>query len=132
LLAAIAAEPCDVVKVACKANAVTDSLRVLDALRASTARKPTIALAMGEAGLITRVLARKYGAFLTSVVQFLIILTAIYFFVVRPMSGMMKRLGLVKEPPAVRDCPACLQSIPAAASKCMYCTIDVEPVQPSA
>lgn len=71
----------------------------------------------------------KYGAFLTSLVQFLIILTAVYFFVVRPMSGMMKRLGLVKEQPQVRECPACLQSIPAEASKCMYCTIDVEPVQ---
>jgi large conductance mechanosensitive channel len=69
----------------------------------------------------------KYGAFLTVLVQFLIIATAIYFIVVVPMNAVMKRLGLVKEPPKMRDCPACLQSIPEAATKCMYCTIDLPP-----
>jgi hypothetical protein len=34
-------------------------------------------------------------------------------------------LGMLKEPKPMRDCPSCLQSIPAAASKCMYCTVDV-------
>ena len=69
----------------------------------------------------------KYGAFLTALVQFLIIATVIYFVVVRPMATVMKRLGLVKEPPVMRDCPSCLQSVPAAASKCMYCTVDLTP-----
>lgn len=58
-------EPCEVLKVACKANRITDSLRVLDALHEWAPKRPTIALAMGEAGLITRVLAKKFGAFLT-------------------------------------------------------------------
>ncbi|MGQ9649520.1 MAG: shikimate dehydrogenase [Phycisphaerae bacterium] len=61
----IAHEPCDVVKLATKAESIVDSLRVLDALRESAARRPTIALAMGEAGILTRVLARKLGAMLT-------------------------------------------------------------------
>ena len=69
----------------------------------------------------------KYGAFLTVLVQFLIIAAAIYFVVVVPMNSVMKKLGLLKEPAPMRDCPACLQSIPAAASKCMYCTTDVTP-----
>ncbi len=67
----------------------------------------------------------KYGAFLTVLVQFLIIGCAIYFAVVRPMNAGMKKRGLLKEPAVMRDCPACLQSIPAAASKCMYCTVDL-------
>lgn len=67
----------------------------------------------------------KYGAFLTSLVQFLIIATVIYFAVVTPMNHVMKRLGLAKEPPAMRDCPACLQPVPAAASRCMYCTSEL-------
>lgn len=67
----------------------------------------------------------KYGAFLTTLVQFLIIATAIYFAVVVPMNTVMKRLGLLKEPPAMRECPSCLQSIPSGASKCMYCTADL-------
>ncbi len=70
----------------------------------------------------------KYGAFLTVLVQFLIVAAAIYFAVVMPMNAVMKKRGLVKEPPAMRDCPSCLQSIPAAASKCMYCTVDLEPL----
>jgi len=69
----------------------------------------------------------RYGAFLTSLVQFLIIATAIFFFVVKPMNHALKRIGFTKEPARMRDCPACLQSIPAQASKCMYCTTDVTP-----
>ncbi len=69
----------------------------------------------------------KYGAFLTVLVQFLIIAVAIYFVVVVPMNAVMKRLGLLKEPPRMRDCPSCLQSVPAAATKCMYCTVDLKP-----
>lgn len=65
ILEDIAREPCDVVKLATKANTIVDSLRVLDALRVSASRRPTIALAMGEAGILTRVLARKFGALLT-------------------------------------------------------------------
>lgn len=69
----------------------------------------------------------KYGAFLTALVQFLLVAVAIYFFVVAPTNAMMKRLGMAKDPPVMRDCPACLQSIPAEATKCMYCTVDLPP-----
>jgi len=65
ILEDIAREPCDVVKLATKANTIVDSLRVLDALRTSATRRPTIALAMEEPGILTRVLARKFGALLT-------------------------------------------------------------------
>lgn len=65
VLEAVAREPAHVVKIACKANTSVDALRVLDALRASAALRPTMALSMGEAGLLTRVLAGKFGAFLT-------------------------------------------------------------------
>lgn len=71
----------DVPKIACKANSVVDAFRVLDLLHAGLTHtecgsgsspvcyardeRRGIALAMGEAGLATRVLARKLGAFLT-------------------------------------------------------------------
>lgn len=66
-----------------------------------------------------------YGAFLTALIQFLIIAAVIYFIVVKPMNALMKRLGMMQEPAPMRDCPACLQSVPAAASKCMYCTVEL-------
>lgn len=66
----------------------------------------------------------KYGAVLTALVQFLLIAVAVFFFVVRPMNHVMARLGMVEEPVPMHDCPACLQKIPTAARKCMYCTSD--------
>jgi large conductance mechanosensitive channel len=69
----------------------------------------------------------RYGAFLTSLVQFVIIAAAIFFVVVKPANSMMKRMGMLKEPTPMRDCPSCLQSIPTAAKKCMYCTVDLTP-----
>ncbi len=52
-----------VVKVAYRARSIRDSLEILD-LPALTGR-PTIALGMGEFGLISRILAPKFGGFLT-------------------------------------------------------------------
>jgi len=53
----------DVVKIAVAANHILDTVPVLRLLGA--ARVPTIALSMGERGLLTRILAPKFGAFLT-------------------------------------------------------------------
>jgi len=53
----------DVVKIATKANSLIDNLRMFDLLRG--AALPCIALCMGELGMISRVLGRKFGAMLT-------------------------------------------------------------------
>ncbi|CAG0974934.1 3-dehydroquinate dehydratase / shikimate dehydrogenase [Phycisphaerales bacterium] len=58
-----AAESASVVKVAYRARSVRDNLELLD-LIGQTGR-PTIALGMGEFGLMSRVLAPKFGGFLT-------------------------------------------------------------------
>lgn len=64
LLAAMSAEV-DVaaVKLAWRAEDICDNLIALELLR--TARVPTIVICMGECGLLSRVLARKFGAFAT-------------------------------------------------------------------
>jgi 3-dehydroquinate dehydratase/shikimate dehydrogenase len=54
---------CAVVKIAYRARSVRDNLELFDIL--AERQKPTIALAMGEPGLMSRVLAPKFGAFLT-------------------------------------------------------------------
>jgi len=60
---------CRVVKVAYRARSLRDNLELLDILAANRAGegggKPIIALAMGPFGLMSRVLAPKFGAFLT-------------------------------------------------------------------
>jgi len=61
LAAALDASPAAVNKIAFAASGPEDALRALDLLR--NCRKPTLALAMGQAGVISRILARKFGAF---------------------------------------------------------------------
>lgn len=55
--------PCDIAKAVWTAATVRDNLEAFEILQYQ--QKPTIALCMGEAGLISRVLAKKFGAFLT-------------------------------------------------------------------
>jgi 3-dehydroquinate dehydratase / shikimate dehydrogenase len=61
---AMQAEPaCAVAKIAYKARSLRDNLELFDLLASRS--KPMIALAMGEFGLASRVLAPKFGGFLT-------------------------------------------------------------------
>lgn len=54
---------CSVVKIAYRARSIRDNLDLFEIL--ADRQKPTIALCMGEFGLMSRVLAPKYGGFLT-------------------------------------------------------------------
>ena len=65
LLEGLWKSPADIVKIAYQANRIVDSFDALDTLHAARHHKPTIALAMGEAGVMTRLLAKKFGAFCT-------------------------------------------------------------------
>lgn len=58
-------DPCDpaVIKIAWRARSVRDNLEAFDLL--DTRARPMIALCMGDAGLPSRVLAPRFGAFLT-------------------------------------------------------------------
>ena len=55
--------PADVAKIVWTARTIRDNLEAFEILQHQ--QKPTIALCMGEAGLVSRVLAKKFGAFLT-------------------------------------------------------------------
>lgn len=60
----MSAEPaCDVVKIVWRARSLRDNLEAFDIL--SERSKPTVALCMGEFGLMSRVLQGKFGGFIT-------------------------------------------------------------------
>ena len=62
-----------------------------------------------------------YGDFINSVIAFLLVAAAIYFFVVVPMQRLTPKP--VEAPaPAMKACPECITSIPAAAKRCSACT----------
>ena len=55
--------PADIAKIVWQARTIRDNIEAFEILQSR--HKPTIALCMGEGGLISRVLAKKFGAFLT-------------------------------------------------------------------
>jgi 3-dehydroquinate dehydratase / shikimate dehydrogenase len=56
----LAAQDADIVKIATMANNFSDCIRMLELMTRATV--PTIGLCMGETGVVTRILALKYGA----------------------------------------------------------------------
>ncbi len=65
-----------------------------------------------------------YGEFINAVVSFLLIGTAVYFFVVVPMKAVMDRMKPkeASAAPTTQKCPECLSEIPIGARRCAHCT----------
>ena len=70
-----------------------------------------------------------FGDFLNTMISFLILAFVIFFFVVKPVNHLMS-LRKTETPvaPTTRECPQCLSSIPALASRCAFCTAEVAAV----
>jgi large conductance mechanosensitive channel len=60
-----------------------------------------------------------YGDFLNAIVSFLLVGTAVYFFIVVPMKAVTERLKPKEEPaaPTTQKCPECLSEIPVGARR---------------
>jgi large conductance mechanosensitive channel len=63
----------------------------------------------------------NYGTFLTATLNFLIIASVVYFFMVLPLQYLLARL---QGPAAVttKTCGECLSEIPLSATRCKFCT----------
>ena len=68
-----------------------------------------------------------YGSFFNAVLSFLIIAAVVYYLIVTPQVRLTARLTR-KADATTRDCPECLSTIPIAASRCMYCTVQLAPL----
>lgn len=87
-------------------------------LREGTVVGPYASLAAAqEAGAVTI----SYGAFINTVVSFIVVAIVIFFLVVRPIAKMTARQKAAKAPKS-KDCPYCLSSIPVKATRCPNCT----------
>jgi len=70
-----------------------------------------------------------YGAFLNSVIAFLIIATVIFFAVVKPMNAVMTRSRTEPTPdPLTGKCPFCLSEVQIGATRCPFCTQEITAV----
>jgi large conductance mechanosensitive channel len=62
------------------------------------------------------------GDFINAIVSFLLVAAAIYYFVILPTTAMTARFSKPDAAPKMRECPECLSDIPAAATRCKFCT----------
>ena len=65
----------------------------------------------------------KYGSFLNSVIDFLLLASVVYFVIVVPMNYVVARMN---KPDAAetntKTCVQCISEIPLVASRCKFCT----------
>ena len=64
------------------------------------------------------------GDFINALVSFLLIGSAVYFFVVLPVNTLVARMHRGEAPPdpTTKKCSECLSEVPIAAKRCAFCT----------
>lgn len=68
----------------------------------------------------------KYGAFLSTMLDFLIVAFTI-FFVLKQLARFRKKEAPAETPkPLTKECPQCLSEVPVKAARCKYCTSELE------
>jgi len=82
-----------------------------------------LAVTLKEASATSPAITVRYGLFLNTIIDFLVVAFAIFL--------VIKQLNRLKKPaPApvatTKDCPYCLMSIPLKATRCGHCTEDLQ------
>jgi large conductance mechanosensitive channel len=97
---------------------------------------PLIGAVVGKpdfSGLVLEVHGGKFliGDFLNALISFLLIASAVYFFVVLPLNALMNRFHHIDtQAPNKMKCPECRMDIPVDARKCAYCTSPIQRGKP--
>ena len=69
----------------------------------------------------------KYGNFINSVISFLVMAAAVFFFVVKPVNALMARRKTEPDVESLtKECDFCLSNVPVAAIVCAFCTRDID------
>jgi large conductance mechanosensitive channel len=66
----------------------------------------------------------NYGAFINTILDFLIVAFAI-FLLIKAVNTAKRKKEVAPAEPTTKKCPRCLSEIPIAATRCAYCTSDV-------
>jgi large conductance mechanosensitive channel len=69
----------------------------------------------------------KYGDFIGSVLDFFVVALVLFIIVsriIKAAEGHLKKPG--EAPPAIKECPACCETVPAKATRCKYCTSELK------
>jgi large conductance mechanosensitive channel len=83
----------------------------------------SLAYTLKDATPTSPAVAIKYGLFINTIIDFVIVAFAIFL--------VIKQLNRLKKPvptsaPTTKDCPLCLMSIPLKATRCGHCTSELK------
>jgi len=67
----------------------------------------------------------NYGAFINTVISFLIIAFTI-FIVIRNINKLRREKEVPSPAPTTKECPYCLSAVPIKATRCAYCTSELK------
>ncbi len=75
-----------------------------------------------------------FGAFITALINFVVVLVVIFFVIVYPLAKRAERIAArkAKAPATTRECPECFSTINIKATRCPFCTSSVTPPSTSA
>jgi large conductance mechanosensitive channel len=71
----------------------------------------------------------RYGEFINALISFVLIATAVFFLVVKPINELRRRFQETGVPEEVttQTCPECLSNVPQGARRCAFCTTVLVP-----
>ena len=68
-----------------------------------------------------------YGVFLNDLIAFLLIVAAVFVFVVKPVNALMSRRKTEPDVESLtKECDYCLSNVPARAIVCAFCTREID------
>lgn len=83
----------------------------------------SLAVQLSDAGGDGKPVLLKYGQFINTVLDFMIVAFVI-FLVIKQMNRLKREAPAA---PSTRECPKCLSTIPIKATRCPHCTSEVSP-----
>jgi large conductance mechanosensitive channel len=68
-----------------------------------------------------------YGAFINTIINFLIVAAVVFFLVVRPLAKLYApKKAAAPAAPTTKECPYCYSAIPIKATRCPNCTSELK------
>ena len=84
-----------------------------------------LAITLREKTVAAEAVTIKYGVFVNTVLDFIIVAFAI-FMVIKQMNRFKKKEEVAVAEPTVKECPKCFTSIPIKAMRCPNCTSELQ------
>ncbi|MBW6494201.1 MAG: large-conductance mechanosensitive channel protein MscL [Burkholderiaceae bacterium] len=83
-----------------------------------------LAITLSEKTATAEAVAIKYGVFVNTVLDFVIVAFCIYM-VIRGMNSLKRKDVPAPAAPTTKDCPKCFSNIPIKATRCPHCTSEL-------